>query len=387
MGTDTYAIHDPASLGLDPAAVEALLERAHREIEAGLLPSCQIALARDGKLALFETLGDAEPESRYTMFSCTKGFVAGAVWLLVGEGRLSFDEKVVELLPEFGTNGKDVITVEQLLTHTSGFPTAPLDLVRARDRDARVQRFGDWRLNWEPGTKFQYHPTAAHWVLAELVGRASGTDYRRVIEERITAPLGLTHFALGPDPDHQDHINDLVTVGDVPDADELTAVFGRPIDLAAMRGEVTEDALLEFNKPEVRAIGVPGGGGIATAADLALYYQGVLHDPAGIWPAEHLAWAEEVRNDLPDPIFGTPAHRSLGLMVAGDPPGAQRRAFGHGCSPRTFGHDGAAGQVAWVDPDSGISFGYMTNGNDQNFIRQARRTIGLSSKAATTLAE
>src|SRR5262249_20600514 len=129
-----------------------------------------------------------------------------------------------------------------------------------------------------------------------------------------------------------------------------------------------------------------GGGGIATAADLALYYQGVLHDPTGIWPAEHLAWAEEGRNDLPDPIFGTAAHRSLRLVVAGDPPGAQRRALGHGRSPPTFGPRGAAGQVAWVDPDSGISFGYMTNGNDQNFIRQARRTISLSSKAATTLA-
>jgi CubicO group peptidase (beta-lactamase class C family) len=386
MGTDTYDVHDPAALGLDPAAIEALVERAHREIDSGLLPSCQVAVAREGRLVLFETIGDAEPGSRYVMFSCTKGFVAGAVWLLVSEGKLSFDEKVVELLPEFGTNGKDVITVEQLLLHTSGFPTAPMDLVRARDREARVKRFGDWKLNFDPGTKFQYHPTAAHWVLAELVERASGTDYRRFIEERITGPMGLSTFALGPDPDRQDHINDLVTVGDLPSDEDIEAVFGQKIDLAAMQGEVTDDALLEFNKPEVRAIGVPGGGGIGTAADLALYYQNVLHDPEGIWPPEHLDWAIDVRNDLPDPMFRTPAHRSLGLQVAGEPPGAQRRAFGYGLSPRTFGHDGAAGQIAWVDPDSGVSFGYMTNGNDRNFLRQARRTVGLSSKAAAVVA-
>src|SRR5262249_27502795 len=110
-------------------------------------------------------------------------------------------------------------------------------------------------------------------------------------------------------------------------------------------------------------------------------YQSVLHDPLGLWPAEHLAWAEEARTDDPDPWRGIPAHRSLGLMVAGDPPDAQLRNWGHGLSPRAFGHDGAAGQIAWVDPASGVSFGYLTNGRDRHLIREARRSIGLSSRA------
>ena len=136
----------------------------------------------------------------------------------------------------------------------------------------------------------------------------------------------------------------------------------------------------------MRALGVAGGGGVGTAADLALYYQGLLHDPAGIWPEERLDWATEVRCDLDVPIRHVPAHRSLGLMVAGDPPDAMLRGFGHGMSPRSFGHNGAAGQVAWVDPDSGVSFGYVTNGIDQHLIREGRRSIGLSSRAAACLA-
>ena len=48
--------------------------------------------------------------------------------------------------------------------------------------------------------------------------------------------------------------------------------------------EVTEDAILAFNRPEFRAVGVPGGGGIATAADLALFYQGLLHGGAAGGP-------------------------------------------------------------------------------------------------------
>ena len=85
---------------------------------------------------------------------------------------------------------------------------------------------------------------------------------------------------------------------------------------------------------------------------------------------------------MPDPRHGTPAHRSRGLTVAGDPPDALLRGFGYGMSPHTFGHSGAGGQIAWVDPSSGISFCYVTNGLDANIIRVARRTVELSTHAA-----
>ena len=60
------------------------------------------------------------------MFSCTKALTAGAMWLLLADGSLKLDTRAGDLIPEFATNGKEVVTVEQLLTHTSGFPTAPL---------------------------------------------------------------------------------------------------------------------------------------------------------------------------------------------------------------------------------------------------------------------
>ena len=78
------------------------------------------------------------------------------------------------------------------------------------------------------------------------------------------------------------------------------------------------------------------------------------------------------------------ANRSLGLVIAGD---SDRtfRGFGHTNSSRTFGHMGAGGQVAWADPETGISFGYCTNGCDRNPLRQGRRGVGLSSRAASCL--
>jgi len=380
--TDPYEVHDPATLGLDPDRVADFLARARREVDEGLLPSCQVALARHGRLAVFETIGDAVPGSRYVMFSCTKGFTAGAIWLLVGEGRIGWDTPAAEVVPEMATNGKDVVTIGQLLTHTSGFPTAPMSAERAADPATRREQIARWRCTWEPTTRYEYHPTAAHWVLGEVVREVSGQELGAFVHDRITGPLGLDRFELGAPPDHQGDVNQLVTVGEVPTPAEVEAVLGVPIDLSELLGEVTQDALLQFNRPEVRAIGFPGAGGIATAADLALYYQAVAGNALDLWDPAVLAEAVEPCVELPDPIFGTPAHRSLGLQVAGDPPHAQVRGFGHGLSPRTYGHDGAGGQIACIDPDSGLSIGYLTNGLDNNPIRDGRRKIGVASRAA-----
>jgi CubicO group peptidase (beta-lactamase class C family) len=150
--------------------------------------------------------------------------------------------------------------------------------------------------------------------------------------------------------------------------------------------EVTEEAVSSFNLPEVRLAGIPGGGGTATAADLALFYQGLLHGGAlggaQIWRPETLAMARTIRSgDFTDPLFGRRANRALGVIIAGD---ADRtyRGFGHTCSELTFGHNGAGGQLAWVDPQTGISIGYCTNGHDRNPIRQGRRSVGIGSRVA-----
>ena len=149
---------------------------------------------------------------------------------------------------------------------------------------------------------------------------------------------------------------------------------------------VTEDAVQTFNRADVRRAGIPGGGGMTNAATLALFYQALLSgrapDGATIWKPETLAMARTIRSgELTDMLMHKRANRGLGLVIAGD---ADRtfRGFGHTNSERAFGHGGAGGQIAWADPASGISLGYCTNGFDRNAIRQARRSVGISSRAA-----
>jgi CubicO group peptidase (beta-lactamase class C family) len=216
-------------------------------------------------------------------------------------------------------------------------------------------------------------------VLAELIERVAGEDYRDVIERRVTTPMGLPRV-LGVPPGAQAGIAELVAVGEPATAEEIEAVLGVPgIDV----GEVTSDNLLRFNEPEARAVGHPGGGGIMTAAQLATFYQHLLHDDGRLFDPTVLHDVRtNVRNRLPDPMLGHPANRTLGLQLAGDDGHANKRGFGATSSPLAFGHAGAYGQIGWADPATGLSFAYCTNGMDLHQIREARRMVGLSSRAA-----
>jgi len=375
---------EPTPTALDPTALADLRARVRREVDDGLTPAAQIALARDGQLLEFEAFGTADAATRFNIFSCTKAFIAGVVWQLIAEGTLTPSTRVVDLVPRFGSEGTSAdqvgaITLEHLLTHTAGFPHAPLGPPRWDTRHGRLDAMARWRLTFEPGTQYEYHASSAHWVVAEMIEVVEGRDYRQVVHDRIAAPLGLPSFELGVAPDDGVDIAELVAVGSAPSADELMEIFG--VSELPM-GEVTPEALLMFNEPAVRAVGVPGGGGIATAADLALYYQALLHDPGRLWdPAVLADGTGNVRCTFPDLMTGVPANRTLGVTVAGGDGKAAWRGMGHTVGPRTFGHNGAAGQIAWADPDSGLSFAFTTAGIDRNVLREARRSVGIASRA------
>lgn len=361
---------------VDADAVQALVARSRRDVDEGVLPSVQLALAHHGELALSETFG-AGDDARYVTFSVTKAFTAAAVWLLLGDGRLSADTRVCDVIPEFTTNGKETVTVEHLLTHTAGFPRAPMRPEEGADRAQRVERFTMWRLDWEPGTQTTYHATSAYWVLAELIDRLVGKDFRSFFASGVAAPLGLPRLQLGVPVGEQQDIVDVVLVGD---ADEAVEGLGERVQ------ETEERHLLRFNEPEVRAAGVPGAGGVGSAADVALFYQALLHNPDGLWDQAVLDDATgHVRNTLVDPLMNVPANRTLGLVVAGDDGMALHRQFGKTVGPRTFGAMGVGGQIAWADPDTGLSFCYLTNGLDTDvvsFFTRSAKLAGLAGRCA-----
>jgi CubicO group peptidase (beta-lactamase class C family) len=377
-----FMAESPAEIGIDEAKLEELLARVRKEVDEGLLPSIQIAIAKEGKLAAFETYGDAPDDALYCVFSSTKGITSAAAWLLIQEGKLDVTQKVTSIIPEFGKNGKADITIEQLFTHTAGLPHAPFNPLLWADKQATIQRFADWTLNWTPGSRFEYHPTSSMWVIAEIIERLSGQSYQSFLRKRIAEPLGLKDFFVGAPEEQHHRIAPIVHVGDGMTADDFLRL-GLPVPSVT---EVTEEALTSFNQTDLRQVPVPGGGGIMSAADVALFYQALItgrsFDGAQIWHPETLENAREVRTgSLNDLLTGHSVNRGLGICIAGDEK-RNLRGFGHTNSPLAFGHAGAGGQLAWCDPATGISIGYCTNGHDRNPIRQGRRNISIGNKAA-----
>lgn len=373
-----YSVVSAAEAGIDTARLDDLRGRVAHAIDRGPLPAVQVAVARYGRLVLFETLGAADNATRFSIFSCTKPLVAAAIWRLMGEGRLDIERPVADYLPEFGSNEKAAVTVRQVLCHTGGFPNAPLDAPDWWDSAGRRRRMAHWYLEWEPDSQLIYHPLSGHWVLAELIIELTGLDYRQYIRDTLIEPLGLAGLQLGVPVGEQGDIAWLDHVGEPPEPDEIEAQLGMRIDFPATQ----DDSLLIFNDPAVRALGIPGGGAVATAADVALFYQGLIANPGQIWVPEVLADATgNVYADHIDPMTGCPAHRGLGVVIAGSGRYQPYRGMGDKVSSRAFGHQGAGGQVAWGDPVTGLSFCLLTNGLDANPLRSARFCAAASNRA------
>ncbi|MFI5953184.1 serine hydrolase domain-containing protein [Cryptosporangium sp. NPDC051539] len=331
------------------SAVDALRERVSREVDSGYLPSAQIAVARHGELITFDTFGDPEvKQPRFVLQSVGRTVAASVAWKLLGDGLLRLDERVADVIPEFGANGKDVVTVEHALTHTGGFPFAPLGYPKMLDRATRLASFGKWRLDTVPGEVLQYHLTSVAWLIAEFVERRDGRTMPAYLQEEIVAPLGLT-FGLA-----------------VPPAEQRATVA--PMRCTDGDGsEVDPWGPWYLNDPAVVAAGEPSHAVVGTAADVALHYQALLAALDG----DDRIWAPTAVADAVRPhVVGVPAgdqlygggtvDTAMGLFVLVR--GAGTPNLPSTGSPETFGNSGAAYQAAFADPRSGLSFALLSNG-------------------------
>ena len=341
---------EPAALGLDPDRLERLYATIEAHIAEGRYPGAQLAIARHGKLAALRTFGEAriDPPTAATertlwlLFSQTKPVVGAAIWQLVDQGALSFADKIADHLPEFARHGKGLITVQQVVTHQGGFPDASVSPAAWEDHERLRAEVCDFALQWEPGTRMKYHGLSAHWVLAALIEAITGRDYREVIRRDLLDPLGLDDLRVGVSPELQDRCADMHAPGD---------------------GQASPGAEA-INAPAWRAAGVPGAGGYATAAAMAAFYQlllgeGRLNGTRVLSPRVVQLATRNHTGERLDELQGVAMHRGLGVYVRGVEGGA--RALGTLAAPRTFGHGGAGSSQSWGDPDSGLSFTYLSN--------------------------
>lgn len=374
-------------------SLTAMRDLVQKAVDGGAWPAAQFAVARHGEILAFESFGDARDSDRFCLFSATKPIVASLMWQLIGEGLVALENRVADVWPEFGSHGKEAITVEQVLLHTCGLPGAAIDAAVVADAERRAEQMAAWLPEWTPGSRYQYHPLSAHWVLSEIVHRVTGGDYRQELRARVLDPLGLDRLELGVPKERQADLMRVSATG-MRSMEVLEALFGQPVDEAVLDAEASATRNLA-NDPDLVAVGVPGANAFSDAAAVALFYQELLHNRAEVWRPDILADATgRIRNTFPDPMrMGAGANRTIGLIMAGPDDGAvleipslditvPLRPLGPHVSERAFGHGGAGGQSAWADPATGLSFCLLVNGMDRDLLGDHGRHGAIEALAA-----
>lgn len=376
---------NPEALGLDPRPLERLCRLVEQHIAEGHHPGAQLALARHGKLALFRSFGQArvapqgardydapatpaDARSLFLLYSNTKVVTAAAVWMLVEDGKLRFNDTIAQHVPGFEAHGKGGITVLQLLTHQGGFPSAVVPEAAWADHDLLRRTVCNFTLEWTPGSKVQYHPAAAHWVAAVLIEAITGQDFRDVIRQRVTEPLGLSDELFVGLPEDQ---------------------HGRAADIYDPPQEGKFTPRLPETTAAGRKAGIPGGGGYGSARAMAAFYQmlaqgGVLNGVRVLSPRMIEFVTRNFTGDRVDEYMGIPMHRGIGPHSRGETPVA--RGLGTIAHPRTFGHGGVGSSYCWADPVSGVSFAFLSNCRQTEEFHNRRMDI-LSSLAHASIIE
>jgi CubicO group peptidase (beta-lactamase class C family) len=328
---------------------------------------------------------DGTPWQRDTMSICysgTKGIAATAVHMLASEGRIDYEARVADYWPEFGCNGKELITVRQLLSHQAGLHKLTHlveEITDILDWDLIVSRLEKTEPDFHPGTANAYQAVTFGWLVGELIRRVSGLTVPELIKRRIVEPLGLDGLYVGEADTQMDRLPDFVGLPDLqrsaakPLAMDYRVPFwirGERVRDLWRRGLTPKNAKQLFTHPSFWEACLPAMNGVATARSLAKMYavlaMGGELDGVRLVNEDIIRKASEVQTRRADRVTIYPLHWKLGYHRADASILAVPEAFGH------FGLGGAGG---WANPELELSFAFLHSGFPVTVLGQTRTVM------------
>lgn len=368
-GSADVDVQGTVAAGFEPVR-DAFVRNFERLGERG----AAVAVYRDGHKVVDLWAGTrdvdgTEPwalDTAQVVHSATKGVAASVLLLLHQRGQIDLDAPIGTYWPEFKSAGKERVLVRHLLAHRAGLPVLdrPLTPAEAIDGVSGARALVAQRPLWEPGTDHGYHAHTYGWLIAELVVRVTGRTIGQWIAAEIAGPLGLDFWVgLPPEEAHR--------VGRIGPVQEPPAAVGGELRLRPKRSvaEAYEDPESltrrafgvidprpDVNDPAYRAAELPAAAGISTARALARVYAAMIGPVDGhrLFAPATLTLARTEESAGPDRVLVVATRFGLGFMLHG--PAAPLLA------PGSFGHPGSGGSLGFADPESGIAFGYVTNG-------------------------
>ncbi len=320
------------------AALQDNVEAAVRLIETcvsdGSVEGAFLDIRRSGNV-FAKGFGTAtDPRSVFLLASITKPMTAAGVMVLSDRGELRRDDPVQRFMPEFRGGSRGRITLQHLLTHTSGLPDQLPENVDLRKRNAPLEEFIERTIRtdllFEPGDRYSYQSMGI-LLAAEVCQRITGEEFPKFLAREVFEPLGMNRSALGLGRFTLEETQRSQVENGPPHGG-----LGRP-----------KASHWDWNSRYWRDLAAPWGGAHATAADVAAFFGEFLPDAETrvLRPETAALMVRNHTSHLDRP-------RGLGFALG---PGA-----GEGCSPSTYWHGGSTGTRAWADPSTGTRFTFLT---------------------------
>ena len=314
-----------------------------------------------------------EADTLTQVFSMTKGMAALAIAVAHSRGLLDYDEKIAAYWPEFAQQGKETITLRQLLDHRAGLSAIddPLDLETLRNHERLDAILARQKPARSPGSKRGYHMWTQGWYLSALMRRVD-PEHRSLgqfFQDEVAQPLDLEFYMGLPTSVPEERVATLKTVNKLSVLLNLDKVPYLKSVLNPLRSNsVTYRTVMNpriltdhsnYNKPELRALEAPSANGIGQARSMAKAYSvfatggaelGIRGDAIDALTAP----AVESPQGWRDEVLLVDTSYSLGFVKP-------FHACQFGASDKAFGCAGAGVGFAFADPDAQVGFAYASN--------------------------
>ncbi len=363
---------DPQSVGLAKNTANDIWRAARNLYCTGYYPAIMLCVRRRGKVIINRAIGYADgffPNQQASdlvpvtvntpacIYSSSKAMTAMVIHRLADEGRINLLDPVSHYVPEFAANGKERLTIYQVLSHRGGVPGIPVS--EPAQTVANHQRMLELICAAKPidehGRNQAYHALTGGTIMQEVLERVTGAPLTTYWKQHFKKPMKFRFLDYGATPDDFALMARDYFCG---------AKLPKPLlrYLKEFLGVDAEEDQRVVNQYDFYARPIAAGNMIATAEELGRFFQMLLDDGryAGKQIINPLTVHHATMENSPhrmDSVLKIPLRFSAGMMMGGERMGIFGRKTG-----RAFGHLGLVNIVGWADPERDLSVGLISTG-------------------------
>ncbi|QUM77147.1 serine hydrolase [Moritella sp. 24] len=364
---------DPTTVGMTQDGVDEIWQSIEEIYKTATHPAISLCFRRQGKIILSRSIGYAtghkpnnkaeinarlmQPETPICYFSGSKAVTAFLIHLLNEDKLIDLHDPVSFHLPEFGQNGKEDISIHQVLSHRSGISVMPktLDMSAIADKDEIWRQLCAKKVPATQTGSLAYHALSGGYVLERIINKVTGLSIQEFLDVRVRQPMNMKYFSYGLNETQAADLADNYATG-------IKAMYPVSYFIKRALGDSFERVAEVSNTPIFQQAVIPSANLMGTAEEMGRFYQMLLNN--GVWEGKQICQPMTIRRMIReygslefDRTLMIPMRYSAGLMLGANPVGIWGRNSG-----QAFGHLGLINKLLWADPDRDISVSLLNTG-------------------------